>query len=203
VPGFIWIIAAVILGGASGSDRAREAETKSPAADGPKPAGPKPPGQPREVGSAVAAPSMAEYKVVFWFDGTTWRSQAYDLRKGEYTAAVDDWVKRIEFDAFGFVRPGPMATVRKISLPESPVESLRERLAGAIRDELERTLRGKPGPPGRRVASPVSIDNAPGPRGHLAPRRPARGTMLTPGASRVGPFNPPRPLPSPYPFPYP
>jgi hypothetical protein len=152
----------------------------------------------------TVAPSMADYKVVFWFDGTTWRSQAYNVRRGEYTVAVDDWVKRIEFDAFGFARPGHMATVREISLPETPVESFKERLAAAIRDELERTLRGSRVPPRPSAAYPLSIIRAPGPIDHVGPRaRPARGPMLSPGSSGVDPATLPQPSPFPYPYPRP
>src|SRR4051794_39025695 len=39
-------------------------------------------------------PAGPDFKVVFWFDGVTPRHQVYDVRKGQYTKAVEDWVRR-------------------------------------------------------------------------------------------------------------
>src|SRR5947209_5262909 len=124
VVGITWIIA-TLLPGISGGPAPQQAPVAG--AVGPDDSGAS--ARSKAARTGATAPSMAEYKVVFWFDGTTWRSQAYNVRKGEYTEAVDDWVNRIEFDAFGFARPGKMATVREISLPEAPAESFKERLA--------------------------------------------------------------------------
>jgi hypothetical protein len=180
VLGITWIIGAMIPGISSGAILEQK-----PAAD-------------------TIAPSMANYKVVFWFDGTTWRSQAYDVRRGEYTVAVDNWVKRIEFDAFGFAHPGHMATVREISLPETPVETFKERLAAAIRDELERTLRGGAGAPRQSWTHPLSIGHPSGSMDHVGTRpRPTRGPTPSPGSSGVDPTTLPQPSPFPYPYPRP
>ena len=132
--GIRWIIAALLLGVSGGAIPRQE-----PAAGAARREDSRASAESRAAVAGAAAPSMAEYKVVFWFDGTTWRSQAYNVRKGEYTAAVDEWVNRVKFDAFGFARPGPMATVREISLPEAPAESFKERLAAALPAEIERT----------------------------------------------------------------
>ncbi len=48
----------------------------------------------------AGASAPAEFKVAYWFDRrdplNTFRFQAYDLRKGEYTAAVDEWLRRMK-----------------------------------------------------------------------------------------------------------
>jgi hypothetical protein len=196
VVGIRWIIAALLLGISCGATPEQEPMAGAARRDDSRASA-----ESKAAMTGAAAPSMAEYKIVFWFDGTTWRSQAYNLRKGEYTAAVDDWVNRIEFDAFGFARPGHMATVREISLPETPAESFKERLAAAIRDELERTLRGSAVPPRQSWAYPLPISHGSGPMDHVGPRaRPARGPIPSPGASGVDPLTLPQPSPFPYPY---
>ena len=193
------IIAASILGISCGATRHQEPTTGAARRDDSRASA-----ESKADMTGPAAPSMAKYKVVFWFDRTTWRSQTYDVRKGEYTAAVDEWVNRIEFDTFGFARPGHMATVREISLPENPAESFKERLAAAIRDELERTLRRGAVSPSPSWIYPLPISHASGPMAHVGPRaRPARGPMPSPGASGVDPFTLPQPSPFPYPYPRP
>jgi hypothetical protein len=80
-----------------------------------------------------------DYKVVFWFTNTGWRHQVYDVRKGQYTQAVDDWVNHLEFDESGFVRPGRLATVRQVYLTDETGASDSDKLASAI-TRLEKRL---------------------------------------------------------------
>lgn len=155
--------------------------------------------------SAKSSPTMAHFKVVFWFDGTSWKSQAYDLRRAEYTKAVEDWVNRAEFDSLGFARPGRMTIVREVALPESPVETQGQRLAAEIREELQRTLRGVDR--AKRVSefqetSPRPGDRPGGAMSFVRPRaRPVKTPTRPPGWSGVRPG--PLPMPSPFPYPYP
>jgi hypothetical protein len=195
VVGIRWIIATLLLGISGGATPQQE-----PMAGAARRDDSRAPAESRAAIAGAAAPSMAEYKVVFWFDGTTWRSQAYNVRKGEYTAAVDNWVNRVKFDAFGFARPGHMATVREISLPEAPAGSFKERLAAAIRDELERTLRGGTLPRHSWIY-PFPISHGSGPIDNDRPR--ARSVLVpipSPGASGVDPLTLPQSSPFPYPY---
>jgi hypothetical protein len=161
--------------------------------------------KPGEPGSTAVG--MARYKVVFWFDGASWQSRAYDVAHGEYTRAVDDWVKRTESDSFGFVRPGRMATIREISVPGLPAESRNQRLAAAIREELDRILRGRGDPterprPGRTNWGPESWPARSIER--VTPRlRVPRRSMPAPGSSGIRPGISPNPSPFPYPYPRP
>jgi hypothetical protein len=79
----------------------------------------------------TAAPGPPEYKVAFWFDRrdplNTFRFQAYDLRKGEYAPAVDEWlaVMRASY-------PGYRAYVKEVrarSVSELTTAILAENLA--------------------------------------------------------------------------
>ena len=193
--GIRWIIATLLLGISGGATPRQEPTAGAARRDDSRASA-----ESRAAIAGATAPSMAEYKVVFWFDGTTWRSQAYNVRKGEYTAAVEEWVNRVKFDAFGFARPGPMATIREISLPEAPAESFKERLAAAIRDELERTLRGGALPKHSWIY-PLPVSHGSGTIDRDWPRaRSVRVQMPSPGASGVDPLTLPQSSPFPYPY---
>lgn len=196
------IIGLILLGVGCGPSHAQELAERPIGLDGSAASA-----NPKSAGPRVETPSMARYKVVFWFDGTTWESQAYDLGRREYTNVVDEWVRRIDLDAHGFVRPGPMATVREICLPESPAGSLKERLAAACREELDRTLRArgdlanKPRPSGANRDPDARL---PGRINPEVPRaRPAIGRATAPGSGGVPPGALARPFPFPYPYPRP
>ena len=82
-----------------------------------------------------------DFKVVFWLDRQgAWRHQVYDVRKGQYTRAVADWVherNRIRYDASGFAHLGGLATVRQVFLDREPGMTEREKLLAAIRREQD------------------------------------------------------------------
>ena len=44
----------------------------------------------RPATRARPTPAGPDFKVVFWFDGVTSRHQVYDVRRGQYTKAVED-----------------------------------------------------------------------------------------------------------------
>jgi hypothetical protein len=82
----------------------------------------------------VPPPAKPDFKVVFWFDGTTLRHRVYDVRKGQYTRAVEDWVRRHgeEIDEFGYASPGAMAIIRDIALEDEPGRTEQEKLEAGI-----------------------------------------------------------------------
>jgi hypothetical protein len=41
-----------------------------------------------------------DFKVVVWYHDGTWRALAYDVRKGEFSSAVDDWVRTWNDDPY-------------------------------------------------------------------------------------------------------
>ena len=79
-------------------------------------------------------PAGPDFKVVFWFDGATLRHRVYDVREGQYTRAVEDWVHRHqqEIDEFGYASPGAMAIVRDISLEDEPGRTEQEKLEAGV-----------------------------------------------------------------------
>ncbi len=92
---------------------------------------------------APAAPAP-DFKVVFWLDGATLRHQAYDVRKGQFTPAVDDWLRRQRFrvDEAGYVTGDRFATVRDVFLAHYPGRTEHEKLDAAIAQETRRLFGG-------------------------------------------------------------
>lgn len=152
---------------------------------------------------------VPDFKVVFWFDRTGLRRQVYDVRKGQYTQAVDDWVNRVEYDASGFVLPGHLATVRPVFLDPASAKPESQQLAEAIARHEQRIL-------GRGGSSSASLGPVYRPVPRVTTDRPARSRLD--GRPRLGgaaslrpdfgnlPANSPGPLfpqPVPYPRPHP
>ncbi|MHC5539791.1 hypothetical protein ACYOEI_16350 [Singulisphaera rosea] len=113
---------------------------------------------------------VPDFKVVFWFDRVGIRHQVYDLRKGQYTQAVDDWVNRVEYDASGFVLPGHLATVRTVFLDPASPKPESEQLAEAIARQEQRIL-------GRGGSGSSSFGSAYRPVPRVMRDRPARSLL--------------------------
>jgi hypothetical protein len=181
--------------------------------------GPEKPGAARRVDSPEGnrrapsatreAPTPAEpdFKVVFWFDGATPRHQVYDVRKGQFTTAVEDWVRRHQqqrIDEFGFVYPGAMAVVRNISLKDEPGRTDQEKLEAGIARVSRALYAGDPADLSRLLRG-YARNSQFAPQPQIGGARPS--TRLVPEAGR-GPLgnrsylNPSRPYPSPVPYPY-
>jgi hypothetical protein len=176
----------------------------------------------------TAAPGPPEYKVAFWFDRrdplNTFRFQAYDLRKSEYTPAVDEWlaVMRASY-------PGYRAYVKEVrarSGSELATAILAENLAvggpntgAGIRDSgglggarlLLEPLRGYSsaysGPSSTRSGLSISSPNLFG-RSSISPNLFGRSSPGVPSQSLLGraPGSGAYQQPPPaylYPFPYP
>jgi hypothetical protein len=155
--------------------------------------------------AADASPKRRDFRVIVWYRRDrpldTFKYQTYDLRKGEYTDAVDDWLElmRAKFGKYEVI-------VREVTLSQESgtTESLkvgsvvkRELLAAAA---LEGVFVGEPGyrgsarPPSLRQAPPAAPDHF-----RSSPRlRPG-----APGAMNLNPPGPSFPFPIPYPRPHP
>jgi hypothetical protein len=96
--------------------------------------------QPRAADEkATPSPKTPDFKVVFWYQKGQLKHQAYDVRKGQYTKAVDDWVNRVYYDSSGlYVVPGPMAFVRDVYLANEKGDTEQAKLAAAIAAIAER-----------------------------------------------------------------
>lgn len=152
-------------------------------------------GEPVETkGSSKTEERPPEFKVVFWFDGQRFRSQPYDVRKGQYTKAVQDWVDDQPADASGYIHIGRLATVRNVYLDREKGTTEKEKLDGAIARELGKIEGFDP----RQLRW-----NAPAARATCTPqpkRSPSRRPSLVPVPS--GPtYGFPQPVPYPRPHP--
>jgi hypothetical protein len=152
-------------------------------------------------------PVRPDFKVVFWFDGATPRHQVYDVRKGQYTRAVEDWVHRHqeEIDEFGYASPGAMAIVRDISLEDEPGRTEQEKLEAGVRRISQTVYAVAPAALSRLVKRYVQDSRCTGGPKIGGPRRPMRPLP------EVGPgrwedrsyLDNPRPDAFPVPYPYP
>lgn len=157
---------------------------------------------PADVGPGEAGREgmdRADYMVVIWYRGDdalgTFQYQTYDVRKGEYTPAVEDWLSmvRARFPRYE-VRALPVDLARERGATEKlKVGSViqRELLVAAARSGviLGGPMRIGPGPsPSRRPAPAVD----------LGIRRPGTG-----GASDLNRPANASPFPIPYPRPHP
>ena len=159
------------------------------------------PAEPPGKNEAKPAPSASHpYKVIYWFDGKTWKSQPYDVARGEFTKEVEQWITQTEFDAFGFARPGKMAILRNIELEDGPAETRKERLATAISLEFQRIQRN----PSVARHSTAAVPPVRASKPATSPQ-PLSGPRRSPGASGTDPSMVPSgsPFPSPYPRPHP
>jgi hypothetical protein len=191
---------------ASGRDNAQpEADTpdtKPQCEAGAKPQQAETRGQPQRKSPA--------FKVVFWYQNGQLKHQAYDVRKGQYTKAVDDWVNRVHYDSSGlYVVPGPLAFVRDVFLDTQPGENEPRKLAAAIA-EIERQVNDRERQaivdrvytrayvvPAARFATPLEPQRTPWPQ-------PLPIWMSSPGAGGYSvPPTPPFPFPYPYVRPHP
>jgi hypothetical protein len=133
-----------------------------------------------------------DYKVVFWFDGQEFRYQAYDVRKGQFTQAVQDWVDYKDVDASGYIGIGRLATVRRIYLAAEKGETEKEKLASAIERELARIEDFDVSKLQWNMVAQRPFE--------ATPLRPLPGGLASPGALTER-FDPPSVL-MPQPFPY-
>jgi len=139
----------------------------------------------------------AELKVLIWFRRAdplaTFNYQVYDLRKGEFTSAVMEWIKDIDAKY-----PAYTAYTRDVdlSIEKGKTEALK---VGSV---IKRELTVAAALSGVILGSPIS--------GHNRPFETLRGTNSSAGQrTQLSPFSPDRsflhtaPPTFPVPFPYP
>jgi hypothetical protein len=169
--------------------------------------------------SADPAARPPDYKIAYWYRRSdplnTFRFRAYDLRKGQYTAAVDRWLQTMQAD-----HPDYAAYVKDLRLKPDSVEGEGKQIATAILQENiaqggpnggtgVRDLYGIYGGGLNRLLSPG-----------LGPARPLPGRddgvslysrgygfIKSPGANRppgflASPYQGSQGIPGPFPFPY-
>ncbi|MHB1558847.1 MAG: hypothetical protein ACYC61_15450, partial [Isosphaeraceae bacterium] len=141
----------------------------------------------------------ADFVVLVWYRGDdaleTFKYQVYDVRKGEYTGAVDDWVAMMRRKF-----PGYVVRVRRVVLAkeQGATDSLK---VGSV---IHRELIGAAAMSGIVLGEPLQA----GP-GLSSPSRPAARTELwsePPGAggqTNINPVDRGSPFPVPYPRPHP
>lgn len=154
--------------------------------------------------SKTQAPPSPDFKVVFWYHRRspleTFRHQVYDVRKGEYTPHVDDWLEKLRKEY-----PHYLAYVKEVTLKEERERARpQEAVANAVRAELVAavapTVR-------KRIRQPEPFIFGGSSTFQSAPARSARSTQLMPRSSGApGSYGPPAytfPNPFPYPRPHP
>jgi len=81
------------------------------------------------------APRRADYKVVFWYRRDrpieTFQYQVYDVRKGEYTTAVDDWADMMRKRYRGYE-----VAVREVNLEREEGPNETRKVGAVIHREL-------------------------------------------------------------------
>jgi hypothetical protein len=155
-------------------------------------------------GDPPPAPAATpEYRVAVWYDRArpldSFRYQVYDLRKGEYTRAVDDWVALLQARF-----PGYEVRVRDVFLAREKGATEKLRVGSVLNRELLAAAASEGIVPGESLR-PRGIER-PDAVLRLLPRMP--GPRLLPGlvsSGRIdhGPPPPSFPVPVPYPRPHP
>ncbi len=152
----------------------------------------------RPAGQRVA--QHADFKVAVWYRKKdslgTFKYQIYDVRKGEYTAKVDEWAKDVQTKY-----PGYYVVVRDVDLTREKGETDMLKVGSVIDREL--TV----------AASFAGIDYRPGRRSEYSPffglgagdQRTATNRVggLIPSTGRDRDYLTPTSMPFPVPVPYP
>jgi hypothetical protein len=147
--------------------------------------------------SAQRSPAHADFKVLVWYrrDDSlgTFKYQIYDVRKGEYTPAVDAWIKDIQARF-----PAYIVMIRDVDLKREKGETELLKVGSVIQRELTVAAALS----GVVLGQPLSI--SPGPT-HAGASRPLR-EMQVPGSNALGsagipmgPYPPTFPIPIPFP----
>jgi hypothetical protein len=83
----------------------------------------------------TAASKAADFKVVVWYRKddslATFKYEIYDLRKGEYTPKVDEWIKNVQAKF-----PAYYVTVRNVDLKREKGETERLKVGSVVKREL-------------------------------------------------------------------
>lgn len=89
----------------------------------------------RPAGSVSTSPARIDYKVITWFRRdqplATFKYQIYDVRKGEYSPAVDAWLELMRTKHAGYE-----VTVRNVDLAREKGQTEMLKVGSVIRREL-------------------------------------------------------------------
>jgi hypothetical protein len=163
---------------------------------------------PPQTAPAILHPSTsprADYKVVIWYRRDrpldTFKYQIYDVRKGEYTPAVDAWLElmRSRYPAYH-------VSVRDVDLSREKGETESLKVGSVVMRELTAVAGFEGIVLGERVEGRLSRPLVPRPRLSAPPG--ITGQTYSPGLGppRSSELNPPAytyPIPMPYPRPHP
>jgi hypothetical protein len=156
-------------------------------------------GRPRSA--STSGPDLAgiDYVVIVWYRRNdplgTFQYQTYDVRKGEYTDAVDAWLKLMQEKY-----PSYLVKVRKVDLERERGETEQLRVGSVIHRELLVAAAES----GVILGGPLRI----GPGPYATPSRAPRTNVWAelPGAggqTNINPVQGTSPFPVPYPRPHP
>jgi hypothetical protein len=140
-----------------------------------------------------------DYVVLIWYRGDnaleTFQYQAYDIRKGEYTPAVDEWLELMRTK-----HPRHIVLVREVDVDRVRGETEKLKVGSVIHRELliaaaqSGVVLGAP----LRIGPGPSATQRPTPRAGTLTEMPGAG-----GASIINPVQGTSPFPVPYPRPHP
>jgi hypothetical protein len=151
---------------------------------------------PRPARNAHPDPARADEVVVVWYrlDDPlgTFRYRIYDVRKGEYTPAVDAWLDLMHRQ---FPRYEARALPVDLALEEGSTEKLK--VGSVIRRELLLAAARSGVVPGAPIAIRPATETPPS-HPLARPELPGAG-----GSSSINPVTPPSPFPMPYVRPHP
>jgi hypothetical protein len=138
--------------------------------------------------------ARADFVVLIWYRRAdalgTFQYQTYDVRKDEYTGAVDDWIKLMREK-----HPAYLVRVRAVDLRRERGETETLKVGSVIYRELLIAAAES----GVVLGAPMQI--GPGPYAAQRPSSRARVWTETPGAGGIRDLNPVGGT-SPFPFPY-
>jgi len=146
-----------------------------------------------------------DFKVLVWYRRNdplgTFKYEVYDIRKGEYTAAVDAWIRSIETSY-----PAYLVVVRGVDLKREQGETEKLKVGSVIKRELMAAA-GMSGVflDGGASLSPgpaLGASRAPGPAASMNSLNRPLGAA-GPDRSYLNPPSTPFPVPVPYPRPHP
>ncbi|MGA7501537.1 MAG: hypothetical protein WBX00_32810 [Isosphaeraceae bacterium] len=153
----------------------------------------------------AATPGLTDFKVVVWYRRAqpldTFKYQVYDLRKGQYTPAVDVWIQLLRTKY-----PGYDVTIREVDLAREQGETESLKVGSVIKHELmaaaalEGIVIGDT-VPGLQVRTIVPRTGLPAAQGMIG--RPAPLGASFRGSNELNPPGPSFPVPVPYPRPHP
>jgi len=186
--------------GADPRNASPKKEAKGPEVDGKKAAAGA-----KSSGVTKRSAERPDFKVLVWYRRNdplgTFKYEVYDVRKGEYTAVVDAWVRNIETSY-----PAYLVVVRGVDLKREQGETERLKVGSVIKRELM-VAAGMSGvfPDGGASVGPgpgLGVSRAPGPAASMGSlNRPLGSAGLD--RSYLNPMPTPFPVPIPYPRPHP